>query len=173
MVFNSFNISQSTLDDLDVACWLYQDAIKYQKEKGFPLYKTDDRHNQERHIKNGCHFKVTSNNKIIAIFNIQHQDPLVWGIRDKGDAFYLHGVLVHSQFKGKKIFKFILDWVINYAKSNNRQIIRLDTWADNPPLENYYKKHEFKVIGHVHIPDAEEISPNCRNNRVVLMEYTI
>ena len=169
----NYTILASELADLDKACALYEDAIAFQKRKGYPQYRWDDRAAQKEYIETGRHFKVMIADEIAGIFNVQTTDEKVWRERDQGDAIYLHGVLVHSSFKGLGLFKKILDWVADYARAKEKAFVRLDTWANNPKLENYYKALGFQLIEHFQIPNTEDTPLNCRGNEVVLMEYPV
>ncbi len=170
---NNLLIKNTEIHDLDFACYLYEEAIKYQKKNGYPTYRWDDRVVQKKYIEAGCHYKVISNNDIAAIFNIQFQDKLIWREMDDGTAIYLHGVLINPPYKGKRIFGDILSWVSDFAKRNNKQKVRLDTWYNNPNLFNYYSSFGFEEVEEFQTPDGEDIPLNCRGNLVTLMEYKV
>ena len=167
------SIKPSTLNDLDFACALYKDAIDFQKRNGFPEYRWDDREAQKKYIENGCHYKLVNEKEILGVFNIQQTDPLIWREMEKGDALYLHGVLIHTKFKGQRLLKYIIDWTVDFAKSCEKKYVRLDTWDDNPSLINYYQKFDFEKIESFQIPNDDAIPLNCRGNKVMLMEYKI
>ena len=170
---STMKIKNTDIRDLDRVCQLWHDAIAFQKSKGYPEYLWDDRERQKQSILSGHHYKLTQGDNIIGVFNIQTSDKAIWRAMDQNNAIYLHGVLIDTKYKGQKLFQNILDWTVSYAKSHNKLFIRLDTWANNPPLENYYKQFGFEVIEEFQIPDCEGIPLNCRGNRVVLMQYTV
>lgn len=170
---SSFQILNSEIDDLDFACFLYDEAIKYQRENGYPEYRWDDRAVQADYIKKGLHYKVVIETQIAAIFNIQFSDKNTWREMDKGDSIYLHGVITNPNFKGLKLFGKILDWSIQFAKEKEKSTIRMDTWHGNSNLISYYLDFGFKIVGNYQLPDSEDIPLNCRGNKVVLMELNL
>ncbi len=160
-------------EDLDQACLIFDEAIAYQKRKGYPVYVSNDRQGVAESIKNGLHYKLLINNEIACVFNLAYADPVIWGEREIGDAVYLHRVITNQKFKGRRLFGNIMEWTLLHAKAKGLYRLRLDTWADNPDLENYYISFGFRVVGHATVPDTEEVSINCRGNQVVLMEYPL
>lgn len=166
-------ITHTEPQDLDFACSLYDEAIKYQKRKGYPAYRWDDREVQKQYILDGTHYKVICQDEIAAIFNIHVQDKLIWREMDTGISIYLHGVLINPSYKGRRIFGNILDWTIKFAKQHNKENIRLDTWYDNPDLLNYYLSFGFKEVEEFQTPADNDVPLNCRGNMVTLMEYKI
>ena len=167
------HIEHTELGDLNFACRLYDEAIKYQQRKSYPEYRWDDREMQRKYIIQGTHYKVVIENEIAAIFNIHLSDPIIWREMDKGKSVYLHGVLINPKHKGKRLFGDILNWSIDYAKEYHKENIRLDTWYNNPDLLNYYLSFGFEEIENFQIPCKEDIPLNCRGNIVTLMEFQL
>lgn len=167
------DIQLTQLTDIDRVCELWADAIEYQKRMGHPQYLWDDREAQKQCILSNTHYKLTSNGEIIGVFNIQDSDEKIWRHMNGDSAIYLHGVLIDSRFKGQGLFQKIMDWLINYCQVHEIMHIRLDSWAHNPPLENYYKSFGFDFVEHYQIPDEPDLPLNCRGNKIVLMEYKL
>lgn len=170
---SNYKILHTQLKDLDLACQLFDEAIKWQKRKGYPVYRNNDREAQKADIKKKQHYKLMDENEIAAIFSVWYADEGVWRSRDNNDSIFLHRVVTNQKHKGLRIFQYILDWSIQHAQNEKRQYIRLDTWDDNPPLINYYKSFGFDVVEHFQIPNTEEFQLNCRGNKVILMEYKV
>ena len=169
----SGSIVNSEIEDLDFACYLFQEAIKYQKKHGYPEYRWDERTIQEEYIKKQQHYKLIKEGQIAAIFNVQFSDKEVWGELDKGDSIYLHGIVVNPHFKGQKLFSKILAWSIQLAREKKRSSIRMDTWDDNPNLTNYYLDFGFQIVKHSQMPDGPDVPLNRRGNKAVLMEFKL
>lgn len=170
---STYTIYNTEIKDLNRVCQLWEDAIHFQKSKGFPEYKWDDREKQKQSILKKDHYKLMLRDEIIGVFNLQTSDKIVWREMDKNDAIYLHGVLVDSKYKGQKVFQNVMDLLVSYTQKQNRRFIRLDTWANNPSLINYYKKFGFDVVEEFQTPQSPKVPLNCRGNKVVLMEYDI
>jgi len=169
----TYQIKNSTLEDIDKICWLFRDAISFQKRNGYPEFKWEDREGSIRHVLNKTHYKVIMENEIVGVFNVQLSDSPAWRHHDKGNAIYLHGVLVDRRFKGQRIFKKMLDWSIEYALVLKKDYVRLDTWANNPTLERYYYQLGFEKFEDFKYPSTKNITLNSRGNQVVLMQYPL
>ena len=63
-----------------------------------------------------------------------------------GNSIYLHRIVVNPEFKGQKLFGEILDWAIEHSKQNGLDSVRMDTWAANPTVIEYYKGCGFAFI---------------------------
>ena len=96
---DNWSILPTTLKDLDIACRLYDEAIDFQRKRGYPEYRWDDREMQEMYINTGKHFKLLHESEMVGMFNIQESDKSIWREMDIGDAIYLHGVLIHSKLR--------------------------------------------------------------------------
>ena len=170
---NQYEILNSEISDLDFACYLFIEAIKYQERKGYPLYKSSDRPLLKNDIENACHYKLMIDDDIACMFSAIRSDELIWREKNKDKAIYLHRIVVNPKYKGRKLLGEILDWTKQKAKEDDALYIRIDTWADNPDLVNYYTRFGFEVIEYFKIPDIEDVPINCRGNKVVLMEYSL
>ena len=67
----------------------------------------------------------------------------------------------------------VLAWSIFHGRLNNLSRIRMDTWADNPIMINYYKSFGFRYVDECTTPDSEELAIQNRNLKVALLEYII
>lgn len=90
---------------------------------------------------------------------------------DKGKSIYLHRIVVNPEFKGQRQFGTILNWAIEHSKQKGLSSIRMDTWADNPTIINYYKSFGFRFVENYTTPDSEELPVHNRNLAMALLEY--
>ncbi|MCB9252337.1 MAG: GNAT family N-acetyltransferase [Flavobacteriales bacterium] len=166
-------ILNTTPGDLDTVCQIFDAAIMYQKKNGYPQYLTNDRILIEELIKQKRHFKIMVDKRIACTFNYDLKDKAIWQERDKKNAVYLHRIITHPDFKGLKMMQYVLDWAMQFAIKHKLKHIRCDTWDNNDSLINYYKGFGFKIIDHITSPDSDEISINCRGNKVILLQITV
>ncbi|MDC8005673.1 hypothetical protein POV27_16565 [Aureisphaera galaxeae] len=169
----SIEITNTQLEDLDAACQIFDDAIAYQKRKGYPQYRSNDRKGVKQAIAEQLHYKLLVDGNLACVFNIVYNDKPIWRDKDADDAIFLHRVITAQEYKGKRLFGHIMKWAVDLAKSKKRPYLRMDTWDDNPNLVNYYKTFGFKVVEHFVAPYDPMVSPNCWGNKVVLLEYKI
>ncbi|HMP91610.1 MAG TPA: hypothetical protein PKD90_01975 [Phnomibacter sp.] len=92
---------------------------------------------------------------------------------EKGDAIYLHRIVVNQTTKGIKIFPHVLAWAIRIAWKQGLRYIRMDTWANNNKLIRYYESYGFKPIENYTTPNTPALPQQHRKLTVMLLEFTI
>lgn len=168
----SYQILHSKPEDLDTLCRLFDEAIAYQKRKGYPEYRSNERETVAALIGEKLHFKLVIEGEIACVFNLSYDDSIVWRERHTGNSIYLHRVITNQQFKGQQLFGKVLDWTLQRAREEGMQYVRLDTWADNPSLVNYYQHFGLKFVEYFTMPVRDDLSVNCWGNRVILLEIS-
>lgn len=158
---------------MEFICHLFEEAILYQKRKGFPVWNGYDKEVLLTDIEKKSQFKIIKNNAIVCVFSICMSDPIIWREKENGDAIYLHRIVVNPQNKGQKQFVKILHWAIDFAQNNDLRYIRMDTWGDNPSIINYYQSFGFKFIENFTTPSTSNLPIQHRNLYLALLEYEI
>lgn len=158
--------------DLPVIYSLFEAAIAYQKRKGFPVWSGYDRPTLDADIADKRQFKILIHDQIACIFTICYEDKVAWRHMDVGDAIYLHRIVVNPEFKGRLV-SLIMDWVIDFCTRENLKKIRIDTWANNQTIIEYYKTFGYKIVEYFRYPNSPELPVQARGNEVVLMEYLV
>lgn len=168
-----YNIVNTEIKDLGFIYSLFDEAISYQKRKGYPVWVGYDKEVLTKDIENKLQYKIVIDDKIACIFSICYSDKIIWREKEKGDSLYLHRIAVNPSYKGQKQFGKILNWCVDHAIKKELPRLRMDTWADNPTLVEYYKSFGFKIVANFTTPNSEELPIQQRNNRVVLLEFEI
>ena len=166
-------ITSTTIDDLADIFWLFEQAMKLQGKKGYKVWDNIDKIGLQKDIQNGLQYKILKGNDTLCIFSIQHSDPFIWRGRDQNDAIYLHRIVVNPKFKGQKQFKNVLNWAKQFARQNNLKFIRMDTWADNEKIIDYYKSFGFEFIENYRTTNVLELPIQNRNLNVALLEMKL
>ena len=169
----NFKIVNTTREDLDKILWLFEQAMDLQGKNGYKVWSGIDKTALEKDIENGLQYKVVRDNDILCIFSIQHSDPLIWRDRDQNDAIYLHRIVVNPNFKGQRQFEKVLTWAKQFARQKNLKFVRMDTWADNEKIIDYYKSFGFEFIENYKTTDAPELPIQNRNLNVALLEMVL
>lgn len=144
-------ITPCDAQDLSVILEFYDHAIALQKKvspqhwQGFELTRVQAEINDNRH------YKILVGEEIACIFLISLNDPEIWLERDLSPSIYLHRIVTHPNFRGHGLVAHITNWAMNYAKEHQRSFVRMDTWADNKKLINYYQSFGFKDAGTITI----------------------
>lgn len=166
-------IINTTKDDLVEVIWIFQKAIELQGKNDYKVWNNIDKEALEKDIENQLQYKVMLNNEIICVFSIQFSDPFIWREKDKGDAIYLHRMVVHPTSRGQKLFKTVLNWAKRFAYARKFKYVRMDTWADNKKIIKYYKSHGFVFVENYKTTNAPELPIQNRNLEVVLLEIEL
>jgi ribosomal protein S18 acetylase RimI-like enzyme len=172
-MIENISISNTSLQDFEQIKWLFDEAIKLQNKNGYKVWDSIDEMALQKEITNNLQFKVVQNDIILCIFSIQYSDPFIWQDKDQNDAIYLHRIVTNPNFKGQRLFENVLNWAFQFAKQNKRKHLRMDTWAENHQLIDYYKSFGFHFIGNYKTTETEELPIQNRNLNVALLELTI
>ena len=166
-------IRNTEMDDLEEIFELFDHSIIYQEKKGCPVWKDYDKNAIIKDIRSKNQYKVVVDSQTGIVFSVCYTDKLIWRDLDKGDSIYLHRIVVNPDFKGQKLFGIILNWAIEHSKQKEISSIRMDTWAANPTLINYYMSFGFAFIENYTAPDSKELPVHNRNIAMTLLEYQL
>lgn len=169
----SYIIKKATLKDLDTIRLLFEGAIQFQKANKYIGWKSYDEKFIITDINNGLLYKLEKDLVIIGIFCICFSDPIIWREKEKGNAVYLHRVVLNQKYKGEKIFSRILNWTKNLAEQQRLNYIRIDTWAENEKIISYYKNYGFLFIENYTTPGTDDLPAQHRNLNVALLELDL
>ena len=167
------DVRNTEMRDIAQIFTLFEHSITYQEKKGYPVWKHYDKHAIIKDIENKKKYKVVVDSQIGIIFSVCYTDKVIWRELDKGDSIYLHRIVGTPELKGQKLFGKILDWVIAHSKQKGLSGIRMDTWADNPTIINYYKSFGFTFVENYTTPDTEELPVHNRKVALTLLEYRL
>ena len=166
-----FKVVYATPGDLPQIFQWFDESINYQRKKGYPTWENYDQGAIARDIDNGNFYKVINDAGTGIVFAVGYNDKVIWRHHDAGESMYLHRIVVNPAFKGQKLFGEILNWAREHLKERGLKNIRMDTWAANPAIINYYKTFGFAVIENYTPPDVKELPVHNRNLALTLLEY--
>jgi ribosomal protein S18 acetylase RimI-like enzyme len=167
----NFKVINTELKDLPNIIRWFDESIAYQEKHGYPTWKNYDQGALTRDIENKRSYIAVNDNDAGIAFSVSYRDRVIWRHLDDGKSVYLHRIVVNPAFKGQKLFGVILDWAKDHVKEKSLKNIRMDTWADNQNIINYYKSFGFETIEDFTTPDIEELPVHNRNITLTLMEY--
>ncbi len=168
-----YQIENTSTKDLNFIYTLFEEAIIYIKKHNYIGWTTYDKNFIKQDINKKLQFKITNGNDIMCVFSICYSDVLIWREMEKGDAIYLHRIVVNPKFKGQKQFEKLLNWIVNFAKEKKLKYIRMDTWAENPNIIEYYKSYGFQFLENYTTPNTPELPEQHRNLKVALLEIKL
>lgn len=147
--------------------------MQLQGKNDYKVWDNIDKIGIEKDIENRLQYKILKGNEILCLFSIQYNDPFIWREKDTGDAIYLHRIVVNRKFKGQKLFEKVLNWAKQFSKQNNLKFVRMDTWADNKKIIEYYKSFGFEFIENYKTTNTSELPIQNRNLNVALLEMKL
>ena len=166
-------IENTTHRDLTFVYELFDQSIVYQEEKGYPVWKNYDRNALIKDVDNKRQYKINIDGLIAMVFSVCYSDKILWREMERGDSIYLHRIVVNPKFKGQRLFGVILEWAISHAKNKGIKFIRMDTWANDRNIIDYYKGFGFYFIEDFNTPDIPELPVHNRNIPLALLEYNL
>jgi len=168
-----YTVTNAVAADLPRIYQLFEEAILFQQQNHYTGWPSYDKVFIAEDVKNKLLYKLIQQGQISCIFSVCYSDVLIWRQMEKGDAIYLHRVVVNRAIKQAKVFGEVLQWAINQAREKQLKYIRLDTWAENEKIVAYYKSYHFDFIEYYTTPDIESLPLQHRKLRVALMQYNL
>ena len=168
-----YKIINTVKSDLKFVYSLFEYAIEYQKRKNYPVWKGYDQKTLEKDVDNLLQYKIVEDEEILCVFSICYSDEIIWREKEKGDAMYLHRIVVNPKHKGQKQLAKIFDWSIELAKHRNLNYIRMDTWDHNPNLPEYYKSFGIKFVEYFKTSNISELPIQHRNLGLALLQFDV
>ncbi len=168
-----YTITNASPEDLTVVYQLFEEAIEFQRKNNYIGWNTYDKAFIKSDVENQLLFKMVFNNEIAIIFSICFSDLLIWREKEKGDAVYLHRIVLNRKFSGQKLFQKVFEWSKKFAVQNNLKYIRMDTWAQNDKIIDYYKSYGFTFIQNYKTSSTEDLPVQHRDLNVSLLQYDL
>ena len=166
-------IINTALSDLPLILWFFEQAMKLNDRQGYKVWRTIDETALQEDIENNLQYKIVQGNAVTCIFSVQFSDPLIWGEREVSEAIYLHRIVVHPDFKGQRQFEYVVAWAKQLAQQRQLNYIRMDTWADNARIIQYYESFGFDLVGTRTTEDTPKLPIQNRNLHVALLEMKL
>jgi GNAT superfamily N-acetyltransferase len=164
-------IRNTTREDLPFIYELFDQSIVYQERNGYPVWRNYDKNAIVRDIDSGHQYKVAIDGTMALVFSVAYTDSVIWRQMDRGHSVYLHRIVINPAFKGQRLFGLILAWSKRHLQERGLRSIRMDTWAANPTIIQYYQSFGFVVIENFTTPDSEDLPLHNRNLALTLLEY--
>lgn len=167
-------ITNSNPKDIEEIFRLYKLATEYQKvtfpENQWPEF---ERQLIEKEILENRQFKILIEDRIACVWAITFSDPEIWEQKNNDPAIYIHRIATNPEFRGNNFVAIIVDWARKYAKSHNKEYIRLDTCGHNTNLINHYKKAGFDFLGIQKLENSQGLPAHYENADVCYFEIKL
>jgi len=165
-------VANSQPSDLDMIFDFYEMAIAHQKKVFNKHWQGFSKELVETEIAENRQYKILVNDEVACVFAVTFNDQLIWGDRDH-DAIYIHRIVTHPDFRGLSFVKEIITWARAFAAENHLKFIRMDTWADNEKLLEYYTSCGFNYVGVVTMEKTDGLPKHYEGISLSLFEIEI
>ncbi|GAA3987114.1 GNAT family N-acetyltransferase [Mucilaginibacter dorajii] len=166
-------IHHSTLEDIDEIFRLYSIATDFQKGKFIVHWPEFERSMIETEINEKRQWKIVIDNRIACIWATTFNDPQIWEERNDDPAVYIHRIATNPEFRGQNLVQHITEWAKQYALTNKKKFIRMDTVGNNPGLIAYYTKCGFGFLGLSKLKSTAGLPAHYHNATVSLFQMEI
>jgi ribosomal protein S18 acetylase RimI-like enzyme len=166
----NYPVIPATLSDMPEIFELFEQAIQYQKDNQYIGWNNYDQDFIKADIQHGLLYKIMDGTSVRCIFSVCYTDKLIWREYEKSDALYLHRIVLNRKFQGVKIFRIVLDWAVKQIRKQNLRFVRMDTWAGNSKLIDYYKSYGFRFVENYTTANTNDLPLQHRNLHVALLE---
>lgn len=160
-------IRNCTTDDLEKIIELYDDARALQRERKMVVWPVFEPKFILTEMMQLRQWKIVVNGSIACNWAITYQDPEIWEERDQNNAIYIHRIVTNPSFRGGRFIDVIVDWAKIYARSLDKQFVRLDTLGNNKKLIAHYTSAGFAYLGMFRLSNTQSLpehyqnEPNC------------
>lgn len=162
----------STIQDIDTIFGFYDLAIAYQKTKFNRQWQGFDQKLVEKEIAENRQWKIMINGEIACIFAIAFEDKSIWKNKSADKAVYFHRIVTHPKYRGQYFVEKIVKWGVVFAKENNLDFLRMDTWGGNKSMIAYYQKCGFNFLGTI-TPNYGDLPKHCEAITLSLFEIAL
>ena len=163
-------IEPATATDLADIRAAYEHARATQREQGSIVWPEFADESILEEIRERQLYRVLSDHAIVGVFSLVHADPAIWGPHERGNHLYLHRIARAVHYPGRGLTDVILSWAAQQCTLLRRDGLRMDTWASNTPLIDFYLRHGFRVVGERRLGADPRLPPHYHGSTFALLE---
>jgi len=161
-------ISHGKPEELDTILDLTRACGKHMRENGIDQWDENypDRKSLQLDIQTRTLFAFREDDQVLGIVVLnENQDPeykeINWSTNESDRNIVVHRLAVAPEHQGKGIARKLMDFAENWAKENNFDAIRLDTFSQNPRNQRFYKKRGYTELGSVFLSYKKDFPYFC------------
>ena len=167
-------IENSVAADISEIFRLYGIASGYQRsKKTVVVWPEFDRKLVEREISENRQWKLIIDGEIACVWATTFSDEQIWEERNADAAVYIHRIATNPDFRGRDFVSIVTNWAKVYARSNDKDFVRLDTLGNNVRLIEHYKSAGFTFLGMFDLKDTKGLPDHYHNVPACLFEIKL
>lgn len=162
------NISIGKKNEVDVILQLTKSCGKHMRAQGIDQWDEDypDRESIRKDLETETLFAYREGNQILGIVVVnESQDEeygeIHWSTSEEDKNIVVHRLAVRPDQQGKGIGRKLMDFAEQWAKENNYDAIRLDTYSQNPRNQRFYTNRGYTNLGSVYLKYKKEFPYYC------------
>jgi hypothetical protein len=163
-------IDPATVDDLSDVRAAYEHGRDTQRACGTVVWPEFPDAAIQAEIHAGRLFRVIMDSVLAGVFSVALDDRAIWGPLDGGEHLYLHRIARTAQFSGRGLVDAILIWADEECGRLGRIGLRMDTWAGNNVLIEYYQQRGFRLVGERRLGIDSRLPAHYHGNAFALLE---
>lgn len=155
---------RAKISDLEQIVDIIEEAKKYLKEAKVDQWQNGypEKNDLRKDIEVGNSYVLVNGNDVLATTVISLKEESTYNSIFHGqwvteeEYMVMHRVAVHSNYKGKGLFKELIKEAAKIALSNNIFSIKIDTHKDNVSMQKALCNNNFKKCGLIYLEDGSE-----------------
>lgn len=165
-------IEAAELSDLPAVRAVYAGAREIQRERDAILWDEFPPQLTVAELETGRLFRVMDGDEMAGVFSVAYADEAIWGERERGEHIYLHRIARALTYPGRGIMGAVLEWAWAECQRLGRTGLRIDTWASNQALIDFYERQGFRLVGQRRIGVEPRLAPHYQGIELALLEAT-
>jgi ribosomal protein S18 acetylase RimI-like enzyme len=123
-----------------------------------------------REIEEQRLFRVLIDDTLAGVFSVAYDDPAIWGAHERGQHLYLHRIARAAACPSRGLVDAVLLWASEQCRALGRAGLRMDTWASNAALIEFYRRREFHLVEERRLGADPRLPPHYHGNVFALLE---
>jgi ribosomal protein S18 acetylase RimI-like enzyme len=159
--------SRADLPDVRAA---YEHARAMQRERNaivWPQFADDA---ILREIDEQRLFRAVVDDTAAGVFSVAYDDSAIWGSHERGEHLYLHRIARAAACPSRGLVDAVLSWATERCRSLARAGLRMDTWASNAPLIEFYRRRGFRLVEERRLGADPRLPPHYHGSTFALLE---
>jgi ribosomal protein S18 acetylase RimI-like enzyme len=167
-------IKNCSTEDVTEIFRLYKLASAYQKSKQkVVVWPEFEKQLVVTEVAENRQWKLIIDNQIACVWATTFSDEQIWEERNADPSIYIHRIATNPDFRGKNFVSLIVAWAKEYAKTNNKYFVRLDTLGNNTKLIEHYTNAGFYFLGMFDLKDTKGLPVHYHNIPACLFEIKL
>lgn len=141
-------IEKPTKKDIKDILAMYKKRVIYNIEHGIKQWSLDEVTLEEfaKTYTLNDYYMGKCNGKIVCGMFIVDIDELYWPNAKKGEALYLHKIVVDPDYSGKGYGGLLIEYFKEKGRSEGYSEVRLDVKEYKEKLRSMYEEHGFQLV---------------------------